>query len=340
MSGEGTEAPEGVTGPDAPPAPVPVSTPPTADAPGVGRLLHAADGTVTWQVDRWILMRWRALAVGGLGLVVLLAGAVLVSMPRVLAYDALLDENLALRGRVEDLDRRMGEVDRILMRLRLYDAQLRSLGEAPIGEHGPLDEDAEPPPDDADDGPFLDVDIEGEDFGYELRPAGAWADAVIARADSFLSVFVDVEPDLNALVEELEGLRALDEALPSQWPTSGMLTSRFGYRRSPFGRRAQFHKGIDVSNERGTPIVAAAPGRVVRALYNGGYGRMVEIDHGYGLTTRYAHLNRILVEEGDEIARGAVIGTMGRTGRVTGVHLHFEVRVDGHAVDPLDYLPR
>jgi hypothetical protein len=331
VSGEGIESPERPAGPDSATAP---------DARVLGRLMHGPDGTVTWRVDRRILMRWRALAVGGLALVILLAGAVVVSMPRVLAYDALLDENLALRGRVEDLDRRMGEVDRILMRLRLYDAQLRSLGEAPIGEHGPLDQDAEPPPDDLDDGPYLEVDIEGDEFGYELRPAGAWADAVIARADSFLSVFVDVEPDLNALVEELEGLRALDEALPSQWPTSGMLTSRFGYRRSPFGRRAQFHKGIDVSNERGTPIVAAAPGRVIRALFNGGYGRMVEIDHGYGLTTRYAHLNRILVEEGDEIARGAVIGTMGRTGRVTGVHLHFEVRVDEHAVDPLDYLPR
>ncbi len=323
-----------------PPAPPAAPGPPEAPAaPEPGRLVRAPDGTVTWTVDARILARWRATAIAAGATIVLLVGAIALATPRLLAYDALLDENLALRGRVEDLDRRMAEVDRILMRLRLYDAQLRSLGEAPVGDHGPLDDPPEPPPDDADDGPTYEVEI-GDDFGYDLRPAGAWADAVIARADSFLAVFVDVEPDLNALVEELEGLRALELALPSQWPTNGSLTSGFGYRRSPFGRRAQFHKGLDISNDTGTPIVAAAPGRVVRAFYNGGYGRMVEIDHGYGLTTRYAHLHRILVDEGAEVARGQTIGTMGRTGRVTGTHLHFEVRIDGHAVDPLDYLPR
>ena len=97
---------------------------------------------------------------------------------------------------------------------------------------------------------------------------------------------------------------------------------------------------MDISNDRNSPIAAAAPGRVIRAFYNGGYGRFVEIDHGYGITTRYAHLNRIKVREGEEVQRGQVIGLMGRTGRVTGTHLHFEVRIDGHAVDPMDYLPR
>jgi len=298
----------------------------------------ASTDVITLQISAAALRRWQALAAGVVLLVLVLGALVAAGLPRVLAYDSLLDENLALRDRVGELDRRMAEVDRILMRLRIYDAQLRSLGEVPTGEHGPLDEPDEPPPDD--DGPATDLPVDLEEVGLELRPAGAWADAVLARAESFLAVFVDVEPGLNALVEELEGLRALDESLPSQWPTTGSLTSRFGYRRSPFGRRAQFHKGIDISNERGTAIVAAAPGRVVRAFYNGGYGRFVEIDHGYGITTRYAHLNRILTEEGDEVARGELIGTMGRTGRVTGTHLHFEVRIDGHAVDPLDYLPR
>lgn len=261
-----------------------------------------------------------------------LAGiALLASMPRTLAYDALLDENLALRERVQELDHRMAEVDRILMRLRLYDAQLRGL--TPEGDHGPLLTPVAPPAD-ADE-PYMEFDAEGP---VSFRPADAWADAVLARADNFVSVFESTEPDLNAVVTELEDLRAMEQAMPTAWPCDGVMTSDFGYRRSPFGRRAQFHKGLDISNDRNTPILASAPGRVLRAEYSGGYGRLVEIDHGYGVTSRYAHLQRYVVKEGDEVRRGQVVGTMGRTGRVTGVHLHFEVRIDGHAVDPLDFL--
>ncbi|TVQ90544.1 MAG: M23 family metallopeptidase [Deltaproteobacteria bacterium] len=285
-------------------------------------------------------------AVLGWAGVIGLSVALIAVLPKALSYDDLLDENLSMRGRVQELDRRMAEVDRILMRLRIYDAQMRGLGDIPEGDHGPTEDIDDPPPDaqvdpdpdPGDDGPYDQVEV-GE-IGQELRPSGAWADAIIARADSFLAVFEEAEPDLNALVEELEGLRALEEALPSHWPTTGTLTSGFGYRRSPFGRKAQFHKGLDISNARGTPVVASGPGTVRSAFYNGGYGRFIEVDHGYGITTRYAHLHRLLVKEGDEVERGQLIGTVGRTGRVTGPHLHFEVRIDGHAVDPLDYLPR
>lgn len=290
------------------------------------------------QVELQTLLWWRRLAVAGMVVIVVLGAALAATLPRVFAYDGLLDENLTLRARVQQLDQRMAEVDRILMRLRIYDAQMRGLADVPDGEHGPLGEIDEPPP--PDDDPYDEVELVGDDFGFQLRPAASWAEAVVARADRFLEAVEQTEPDLNTLVEEFEGLRALEEALPSRWPASGTLTSGFGYRRSPFGRRAQFHKGLDISNRTGSLIVAAGPGRVVSAFYNGGYGRFIEIDHGYGLTTRYAHLTRILVSEGDEIERGAPIGTMGRTGRVTGTHLHFEVRIDGHAVDPLDYLPR
>jgi len=275
--------------------------------------------------------------------IVLLGVAVAALIPRALSYDDLLDDNLALRERVASLDRRMAEIDRILLRLRLYDAQLDGLrpgGPPPEGDHGPLphadgsdpDVIVDPPDDDA---PVTELDVD-----FQLRPADDWADAVIARADTFLAVFEEAEPDLNVLVTELEDLRALDQALPGRWPATGDLTSGFGYRRSPFGRRAQFHRGIDISDDRGTAIVAVAPGRVLRAFYNGGYGRFVEIDHGYGITTRYAHMTRIAVHEGDVVEAGQLVGTMGRTGRVTGTHHHFEVRIDGHAVDPMDFLPQ
>ena len=311
-------------------------TPPPARDPRMDRVAEGSDGQGGWHLTRRDVQRWRAVSFSLVGVLVVLGIVVAASLPRVLAYEGLLDENLALRDRVRELDERMSEVDRILMRLRLYDAQLRAL--QPDGEHGPLgDADPDAPDDDA---PYFEIDIDEAVEGLGARPADAWADAVIARTDNFLDVFEETEPDLNALVQELEDLRALEEALPTAWPATGTLTSGFGYRRSPFGRRAQFHRGMDISNDRNSPIAAAAPGRVIRAFYNGGYGRFVEIDHGYGITTRYAHLNRIKVREGEEVQRGQVIGLMGRTGRVTGTHLHFEVRIDGHAVDPMDYLPR
>lgn len=269
--------------------------------------------------------------------VILLLGAGLaLFVPRALTADVLFDENLALRERIARLDRKMDEVDRILLRLRLYEAQLDSL--RPTGEHGPLPPGDQLPAESPDpDAP--DASLPFRAIPQPVQPADAWADEVITRAESFLDVFDEAEADLNAVVTELEDLRALDRALPGRWPTTGDLTSGFGFRRSPFGRRTLFHHGIDISDSRGTPIVSVAPGTVIRATYNGGYGRFVEVDHGYGITTRYGHMHRLLVREGDTVEAGTLVGTMGRTGRATGTHLHFEVRIDGHAVDPLEFLP-
>ena len=95
---------------------------------------------------------------------------------------------------------------------------------------------------------------------------------------------------------------------------------------------------MDLSAPKGTPITAPAPGVVRTAKYNSGYGRMVEIDHGFGIMTRFAHNARVFVEEGDVVKPGQVISTVGMTGQTTGPHLHYEVHVDGQPVDPLEYL--
>lgn len=130
-------------------------------------------------------------------------------------------------------------------------------------------------------------------------------------------------------------------ALPRRWPAEGDLTSSFGYRESPVGRaRTRFHSGIDVANRRGTAIVAAAPGVVRDVSFNSGYGRVIEVDHGYGVSTLYAHCTSILVREGQVVEEGRLIATIGSTGWSTGPHLHFEVRIHEEAVDPLDFLPR
>ena len=117
------------------------------------------------------------------------------------------------------------------------------------------------------------------------------------------------------------------------WPTKGRITSRFGRR---WGR---LHKGIDIANSKGTPIYAADSGTVTFAGRQGGYGRMVKISHGGGLTTLYAHMSSIKVKSGQKVSKGQVIGYMGSTGNSTGPHLHFEVRVNDNPKNPLKYLP-
>jgi len=116
------------------------------------------------------------------------------------------------------------------------------------------------------------------------------------------------------------------------------LTSSFGYRVDPFLGRLALHPGVDLAEAYGAEIHAAAAGRVVHAGPAGGYGIMVEIDHGNGLATRYAHMSEALVEEGEAVDKGAVLGRLGSTGRSTGPHLHYEVRVDGEPVDPERFL--
>jgi murein DD-endopeptidase MepM/ murein hydrolase activator NlpD len=130
-------------------------------------------------------------------------------------------------------------------------------------------------------------------------------------------------------------------AIPSDKPVRSLVafSSGFGVRSDPFQRGAAFHPGIDLSGPSGTPIYATAEGTVLRAGWNsGGYGNLVEVDHGRGIATRYGHLSAILVRAGDHITRGQVIGRMGSTGRSTGNHLHYEVRIDGRAVNPIPFM--
>lgn len=121
-------------------------------------------------------------------------------------------------------------------------------------------------------------------------------------------------------------------------PAEYELSSGFGPRLDPFTRSLAVHAGVDFRAPYGAPVRATAPGRVIDAGYRGGYGRMVEIEHDFGITTRYAHLSSIAVSEGDRVERGAVLGQVGSTGRSTGPHLHYEVRRDDEPADPMVFL--
>ncbi len=141
--------------------------------------------------------------------------------------------------------------------------------------------------------------------------------------------------DLEIALNRLEVMELSLRAIPSAQPTAyGSMTSPFGLRRDPFTRGRAMHTGIDFRGTQGQGILATGPGRVSFAGRKGGYGNCIEIDHGAGVVTRYAHLSGIDVQVGDRVGRGDRIGRMGSTGRSTATHLHYEVRINGRAVNP------
>lgn len=128
-------------------------------------------------------------------------------------------------------------------------------------------------------------------------------------------------------------------AIPSRKPVDAFkLTSQYGFRADPFAGRRARHKGVDMAGPIGTPIYATADGIVGRAQWVGGYGKYVELNHGGEIQTRYGHMSQILVEPNQRVTKGQVIGLMGSTGRSTGSHLHYEVRIAGNSVNPMPFI--
>lgn len=140
------------------------------------------------------------------------------------------------------------------------------------------------------------------------------------------------------LFKYLENQKAMLRCTPSIWPTKGWVSSEFGTRVSPFTNQKEFHQGLDISTRKGTPIMAPADGVISEVGSNYGYGKIVSLKHGYGFKTRYAHLDKILVKNGEYVKRGQTIALVGSTGRTTGPHLHYEVHLNGVPVNPLRYI--
>lgn len=187
------------------------------------------------------------------------------------------------------------------------------------------------------------LDAPGEAVGRGSLPTGViFPETTGRRLFDFLATLggrMAVEE-----VRQQELVRSLLErkleflAMPSLWPAHGPITSGFGPRRSPFGRGGDFHNGVDIKVARGTPVHAPGAGRVVAANYVHGYGLRVVIDHDFGVETVFAHLKKASVKPGQTVRRGERIGLSGNSGRTTGSHLHYEVRVNGTPVNPRQYM--
>jgi murein DD-endopeptidase MepM/ murein hydrolase activator NlpD len=152
------------------------------------------------------------------------------------------------------------------------------------------------------------------------------------------NVLSSLESHLNIVRSTVEKREALMNATPSIWPIHGWLSAGFGMRADPFTGERDFHPGLDISADKGTPILATADGTVELAAPSGDYGNLVIVNHGYGLITRYGHLSKFAVWAGKQVLRGDLLGYVGATGRATGPHLHYEILANGKLMNPLQLL--
>jgi len=175
-----------------------------------------------------------------------------------------------------------------------------------------------------------------------LSLAALVAPAAAHAQDQVVAKNADGAAEFRSLFMSWKKLDAMENgviSIPSTKPISAFtFTSAFGVRADPFRGSAAMHAGVDLASPTGTPIYATADGLVDRAEWFGGYGNMVEIDHGKSIATRYGHMSKIVAHPGQRIRRGDLIGYVGSTGRSTGPHLHYEVRIDGRAVNPIPFL--
>ncbi len=149
-----------------------------------------------------------------------------------------------------------------------------------------------------------------------------------------------LENRLDSVRTGVERQQALASATPSIWPVIGWLSSAFGAREDPVNGGADFHPGLDISADYGTPVKATADGTIDTAGWAGDYGNMILVKHGYGMSTRYGHLSRLAVSAGQTVKRGQVIGYVGATGRTTGPHLHYEILLNGARINPMNLLSK
>ncbi len=177
-------------------------------------------------------------------------------------------------------------------------------------------------------------------FGGPLVSVRPMTEQDLQAAVSQLVKAVDVRDEyLSGVEAEVLRNSVLKDMLPNSRPvTAAFNSSSFGWRTDPFNKHRAFHEGLDFTANTGSPIHAAADGIVTSSSRTPAYGNLVKINHGAGLETRYAHASKLLVKKGERVIKGQVIAKVGSTGRSTGPHLHYEIRLNGHALDPKKYL--
>ena len=175
--------------------------------------------------------------------------------------------------------------------------------------------------------------------GLSQLEAASFADQFSQTVSQLIDRSTNVEERVTSLYQGYQDRIVRLSSTPNIWPVSGWMTSGFGMRHHPIHGGTRFHEGLDIAAPWGTPVKASADGVIKYAGYKGGFGKIVIIDHGYGIVTYYGHNSRLFVKAGDKVTRGMRIASVGNTGYSTGAHLHYEVHVDGVPIDPMNFLP-
>ena len=269
------------------------------------------------------------------GVMVWMAG----SVPRLSEENQRLNgENLELKQRLQRVAHQLAHISDTLDRVERFDAKLRAITQLNDPDRhiamGPVSR-REMAAVQGTDGSAPQYAEDGLEYGAaeELSPV-----QLDLRLDNVRDEARRRERSLRELQELLADQRSLLRSLPSIWPTRGWVTSGFGPRVSPFTGERAMHEGIDVATAAGAEILAPADGVIVFSGTRGGYGKMLILDHGYGVETRYGHNAENLVTVGQKVKRGQKIATVGNTGRSTGPHLHYEVRLNGIPENPRRYI--
>ncbi len=242
-------------------------------------------------------------------------------------------ENESLRTRIVAVDQKLEDIDAAVERVKQFDSKLRTitmvsdperhLAMGPVGG-GEGDRTA------IGNNPMLRNDL--------LGSATRSVELTEQRAQAAAAFATEVEESVQGLAAYLETQQTLLSSVPSRAPARGPITSIFGMRVDPFTGLPMLHAGIDFSANIGSRVSSTADGLVIFSGVDGAYGKCVKIDHGNGIVTQYAHLSKTEVSVGDRVKRGQVVGAVGNTGRSTGPHLHYEVRVNGVPTDPHRFL--
>ena len=323
----------------------PATPEPARDDPGDIRYTlmvvpEGGRGTV-WQRSIRLRTVRRTLTAAASVVAVLAVLAILqiATLPRVLGHDALVGENLALRARLDSMEKNLATLEPMIQRVRAYDDQLREMSNRPgLPGFGPLDTEEADARQRWLDGVLPDLPTNGTTTPPHADVTVRAAAAAGQMADLATAV-EEITPHADAFEETLARWQTMQDVLPQLWPADGVLTSPFGWRKSPWGPGWRFHGGIDIGLPYAAPILGTNDGLVTFSGWDSGHGYMVELDHGHGVASRYCHASQLLVAAGDTVTAGDVIALAGSTGQSTGTHLHYELFFDGEKVDPLAYLP-
>ncbi len=295
----------------------------------------------------------RGAAIGivtAIALVVLLVDYVRVRIDN-RELDGLRTETVERRAQVAEFQTKLENVDRHLTQIQEFERKIRIIANLPGSAGTGGSGDVTPVGDGSGDLGAMDGGQGGPETPADLPGAPTRLPAIdddlpepervslLGEAAVYLGQVADGQTlTLEELVSALESKRDHLASSPSVWPAKGWLTSRYGYRTSPFTNQRSFHAGIDIAGAIGTPITAPARGRVVFSGNRGPLGKAIIIDHGYGVRTQYGHNHELFVKKGDKVERGDKIASLGNSGRSTGPHLHYVVEVNGKTRDPLDYI--